>query len=98
MFLLGRKIESYDVGDRIADYIQLSRGLEGVMEGIGDVCNTNGDMVSICNGNKKIDSRVRKKQIIRNTKVNKFYLGITVLNMEGEVPVNVFGNIIDLGG
>ena len=82
----------------IADYIQPSKGLEGVMEGIGDVCNTNSEMVSIRNGNKEIDSSVRKKQIIRNTKVNKFYLGITVFNMEGEVPVNVFVNIIDLGG
>ena len=80
----------------IFDYPLLSRGVGVVLGVIGDICNTNDDMVIILNVNNEILRRIIIKWGIIFIKVDKFELGIDIGTITEELPLNVLSNTADI--
>ena len=54
--------ESLEPGDVlvwIVNDIKFSRGLESILKGVDDICDTNGEVTRVWNGNNKTESRGR---------------------------------------
>ena len=77
----------------------LLRGIiEGVLEGIVSIHDTNGDVVRVINGKNEPQCRCYQDIIVELVKVNSFHLGSTIGTMAWAVAVDIVTDLIDVWG
>ena len=78
--------------------IMLSRGLEDILKGIGEIYNTNDDVVSAPNINNKAEGRGSKYQGETLVRINTFDLGTCIRTMSGAILAYVVHDLLNFGG
>ena len=68
-------LEPGDVLGWIVNDIKFSRGLEGILKGVGDICDTNGEVTRVWNGKNKTEGRGRKNHGGILSNIYTFVLG-----------------------
>ena len=76
-------------------HFSLRGSLEGILEGIGYIRNTNGEVVCGSNGNNQPECGCYYDWREGLVKVNTFYLGSAIGTMDRALVVDIVADILD---